>query len=292
MSNTVAFYHTDLDGHLSGAIIEKHLRRKDPLMVPINYGDNFPWHLIDEETEVWMADFSLQPWVEMAKLQNSCKKLVWIDHHKTAIQAHDEWVEETDGEPIDGVREDGKAACWLCWDYCNPGTALPRAVFLAAKFDVWAWHDIPGAIQYHYGTQLYETDPATKKGVTFWNLQLNPQCSDPGVEAVEKQGTLLMKYIEKSDAAYIKSNSFETTLDGLNFIATNRKGGSRQFKSVWDPEKYHAMLTFAWMGDGWSVSMYTEREDVDVGEVAKNHGGGGHRGAAGFSCEELPFALR
>ena len=42
-------------------------------------------------------------------------------------------------------------------------------------------------------------------------------------------------------------------------------------------------------GENWTVSMYTGHQDVDVSEVCKKYGGGGHRGAAGFTCEEIPF---
>ena len=37
------------------------------------------------------------------------------------------------------------------------------------------------------------------------------------------------------------------------------------------------------------VSLYSTREDVDCGAIAKSLGGGGHKGAAGFICDELPW---
>jgi nanoRNase/pAp phosphatase (c-di-AMP/oligoRNAs hydrolase) len=66
---------------------------------------------------------------------------------------------------------------------------------------------------------------------------------------------------------------------------------SQTFDSVWDPEKYDAMLTFGWRRGQWTVSLYSVKQDVDVSEVAVKHGGGGHKGAAGFQCTELPFRL-
>jgi nanoRNase/pAp phosphatase (c-di-AMP/oligoRNAs hydrolase) len=38
------------------------------------------------------------------------------------------------------------------------------------------------------------------------------------------------------------------------------------------------------------VSLYSEKVDVSI--IAKNHGGGGHAGAAGFICRDLPFERR
>lgn len=288
---TVIFYHTDIDGHLSGEIVRQHLEDKNPIMVRRNYDDEFDWDLIDKDTEVWMVDLSLQPWSNMVRLQKEAGKLTWIDHHKTAIANYDEWVEQ-DGQPIDGVRQDGKAACRLCWDYCNPDTPEPRAVFLAGKYDVWEWQDTPGSIEYQYGTKFYDTNPATDSGKSFWSLQMSPARGEAAVERLIEEGKLLMRYKERSNASYMADNCFETELDEFTVIAANRKGNSQQFDSVFDPKKHHAMLTFAWAKGMWTVSLYSTRDDVDVGVVAKRYGGGGHKGAAGFQCSELPFQLR
>ena len=44
-------------------------------------------------------------------------------------------------------------------------------------------------------------------------------------------------------------------------------------------------------GKHWSISLYTTRKDIDVGAVARNQGGGGHKGAAGFQLKQLPPEL-
>ncbi len=85
---------------------------------------------------------------------------------------------------------------------------------------------------------------------------------------------------------------FDTTMDGLRCVAINRMlTNSQMFDSVWDPEKYDAMLTFGWRKGQWTVSLYSTKDDVDVSVIAKNRGGGGHKGAAGFQCSELPFYM-
>ena len=66
--------------------------------------------------------------------------------------------------------------------------------------------------------------------------------------------------------------------------------GSWLFKSVWDPEKHDAMCAYGRLKDGrWRVSLYSTKPEVDCGAIAKSLGGGGHRGAAGFICEKLPW---
>jgi nanoRNase/pAp phosphatase (c-di-AMP/oligoRNAs hydrolase) len=39
----------------------------------------------------------------------------------------------------------------------------------------------------------------------------------------------------------------------------------------------------------FTVSMYSEKKTVDCADICKQHGGGGHKGAAGFTCPALPF---
>lgn len=59
-----AFYHSaDLDGHCSGAIVK--LMHKDCTMIPIDYGDKFPYESIQKDEFIFMVDFSLQPFDRM-----------------------------------------------------------------------------------------------------------------------------------------------------------------------------------------------------------------------------------
>ena len=60
-----------------------------------------------------------------------------------------------------------------------------------------------------------------------------------------------------------------------------------------DEGKYDALCLFYWHPTHlkWTISLYSQGESVDVSVIAKAHGGGGHKGAAGFRAEELPFQL-
>ena len=48
------------------------------------------------------------------------------------------------------------------------------------------------------------------------------------------------------------------------------------------------MSVFSYDGHKYTVSVYTEK-DIDVSKIAVKHGGGGHKKAAGFICENLPY---
>jgi nanoRNase/pAp phosphatase (c-di-AMP/oligoRNAs hydrolase) len=61
--------------------------------------------------------------------------------------------------------------------------------------------------------------------------------------------------------------------------------GSDWFDSV-DSSEYDILLLFS-TGNGrtWSYSIYSET--VDVSEIAKKYGGGGHKKASGFQSKKL-----
>ena len=64
--------------------------------------------------------------------------------------------------------------------------------------------------------------------------------------------------------------------------------GSDWFKSV-DDGSYDILMPFSFNGRNgtWTYSMYSKT--VDVSEIAKKYGGGGHKGAAGFNTNRLIF---
>ena len=56
--------------------------------------------------------------------------------------------------------------------------------------------------------------------------------------------------------------------------------GSQQFGELM--KTYDILVAFIYDGEKTTVSLYTEKPDVDVSAIAKEFGGGGHKGAAGF----------
>jgi oligoribonuclease NrnB/cAMP/cGMP phosphodiesterase (DHH superfamily) len=84
-----------------------------------------------------------------------------------------------------------------------------------------------------------------------------------------------------------RSYGFEIELAGHRGFATNIYGfGSNGFGPAL-MEQYDFCAACIFDGKRWTVSLYSEK--IDVGEICKQLGGGGHRGAAGFQCEALPF---
>lgn len=143
------------------------------------------------------------------------------------------------------------------------------------------------------------------------------------------EGKLLLRYDEEQKRRYVQTYGFETMLEvpiypvrgsEQNNVAGSYKAialnigmsNSKVFDSVWRKkcirsgegpsvacpdchgtgyiEPYDLMITFCRRTDRkWNVSLYSTKSDIDCGAIAKNFGGGGHKGAAGFQCDKLPF---
>lgn len=279
-----AFYHSaDLDGHCSGAIIKR--RYPECEMIGIDYGQLFPWDTIEKGETVFMVDFSLQPFEDMLRLNKLCK-LIWIDHHKSAIdEAH-----EVGFFAYEQVLEVGKAACELTWEYCYPGGGLPLAVRLLGRYDVWDLGFYSNVMDFQYGMRMV---PDTLPSAEIWDAVFDGDLND-SVFPMIKCGKMILEYQTSQSAKYAKACAFETSILSQPAIAMNvGMANSQMFESVWDPEKHKVMMPFVWKDGQWTVSLYTTPETgVDVSLIAKSYGGGGHKQAAGFQCDKLPFVRR
>lgn len=281
------FYHSaDLDGKCSAAIVWSYYKNQNIELIGINYGQEFPWDRIVDNEDVIMVDFCLQPFSDMEKLRQK-SRLIWIDHHKTAIEAAQKSDSKWDLVP--GIRQDGIGACQLTWKFLYPHRPVPKAVVLIAQHDVWD-HSDPGCEPFQYGMRLEDTDPSSP--VWRWLFKDEPHYEDHIFNRILRAGESILTYQQEQNKGHAKTLCFDTNVDGFHVIAANAgPNNSSFFDGVWDPEKYQAMCLFQWRPkeNCWVISLYTTREDVDVSAICKARGGGGHKKAAGFQSKSFPF---
>jgi nanoRNase/pAp phosphatase (c-di-AMP/oligoRNAs hydrolase) len=284
----VCVYHTDGDGYASAAIVADHLGWDNVKFIPMNYDYDFPWEEIDGMI-VYMVDFALQPFDRMVELFQRCKKLIWIDHHKSAIEEYKAYRDAGQAPVINGIRVIGSAACELTWQWFNPAKKVPHIIYLLGRYDVWAL-----VIQMGFRAQV-ATDPQLLESRTFWSSVLR---DDFGVyNSLLATGHTIKNHTEREHTRAAKSSCFMSEIDGVPVIAANVAGvNSKFFDSVLDlfPEA-RALLTFHYRHQCWSYSLYhiPDRDCPDLGAIAKRRGGGGHEGAAGFQVyKDGKFPIR
>jgi uncharacterized protein len=283
-TRNVCLYHkADHDGKCSAAIIKRMLRLRGETveLIPMNYGYDVPWAKC-KGANVYVVDFSIQPFddfIKLCKMSNVC----WIDHHSTAIKLYDEYVKTCKATQPNRFYSvyvnEHLAACQLCWDsaYSMP---YPRAVHLFGNYDTWN-HEDPDVCNFEYGARGLDTDPDNDD---FWNLVFTDNFF---VSKICETGQSILAYEKRRNADIVASAAYTVQWEGYTWQVVNAKSGSLIFGDL--PGPY---ITYYWARDKWCVSLYCDTEDdhsPHCGEIALKYGGGGHRGAAGFSCTVLPF---
>ena len=267
-------YHNDLDGQAAAFVVRK-AEGGDAVCISMAYGKPFPLERVEPGERVVIVDFSIDP-LEMLALLAVTENVVWIDHHKTAIDKYANFPRE-----LNGIRRDGTAGCVLAWEYCFPADPLPRAIMLVGDRDVWAWQFGQETANFCAGLMMLDTSPES----VVWPTLLKDTHQ---FQRVTDSGATINGYRAQFYAEMVKSIGFEADLDGHRCFCLN--AARVDSKSFGDAIKeYNFVSSFYFDGKQYTISLYSEK--IDVSEIAKAHGGGGHKGASGFQCATLPYTL-
>jgi len=120
----------------------------------------------------------------------------------------------------------------------------------------------------------------------IWGCILgNGDAFKSAVNTLTGQGEAILEYVKLDNSKYLASCGFETELSGLRGICLNRLASSQAFEGSYDPAKHDMMIAFVRQSNKWRVSMFSQKAEVDCSAIAKKHGGGGHKGAAGVTID-------
>lgn len=282
MMVTCVYHKADLDGQCSAAIIA--LEHPDCFLVPMQYGDSLD--LLTSLTEgcvegdmIYIVDFNLPIQVCREYISRGID-VIWVDHHKTAIDAA-----EKEGFNPRGLRRIGDAACVLTWEYFN-GAEPPRVVRLLGEYDVRRLTDEVIALQYGMRQQGFTANPKDP----LWEELLKEMLP---LDAIMAEGRSIYQYITTENARHAKTKCFTAVIDGLVWLCANHGPANSQFfDSIYDPRKHDLMCKF-YLNSAcrWLFSLYSTKPEIDVSEIAKRYGGGGHRGAAGFTSDDIDMIM-
>uniref|UniRef100_A0A6H1ZBS6 Putative DHH phosphatase family protein n=1 Tax=viral metagenome TaxID=1070528 RepID=A0A6H1ZBS6_9ZZZZ len=272
------YYHNDLDGRCAGSIvynfIDELLRKAENLeMIEIDYKDNINVDVIEKDEQLYIVDFSFKPEV-MEKVLQKTNNIIWIDHHKTA----DEYKYS---QEIKGLRitENKKySGCELTWMFFYPNEKIPTFVKLIGDRDKWAWKFGRETALFNQGIKICPHQPQDK----IWDELFDVE----RVRRIQEDGIICEKFRDSFCKDYVDSYGFETEFEGHKCFALGiYMFGSEAFGKRFN--QYDICLSFVYLGDKWTIGLYSEKIDVSV--IAKKYGGGGHKGASGFVSDSLPF---
>jgi oligoribonuclease NrnB/cAMP/cGMP phosphodiesterase (DHH superfamily) len=270
-------HHSDLDGRCSGAIVYRYVTETnwghdDIKLEEMDYEKEFPIDKVKENEYVYIVDFCVEDDKVVDQLLKRTKNIVWIDHHKTSLQ-----IKKM--EHIDGIRSVETAACSLCWKYFYK-TDPPPAVLLIADMDAWKWEFGFETKNFTTGLLPYPQDPKSNT----WDRLF--QDDKEFIEQIKKEGSICVRFRDWVCKDYRESYGFETEFEGHKCYACGFYNfGSLVFGDLM--QKYDVCLSFEFNGEKWMIGLYSTK--IDVSEIAQKYGGGGHKGAAGFVYDKLPF---
>ena len=305
---TVIYHRADFDGLFSAAVCKKFLPI-DTTFIGWDFGDP----LIEYPGgKVYIVDLPVEC---LKTFPDDAWNITWIDHHKSSI---DKW-EAQPGYQFNGYRIDGVAACRLCWQWfqkekrdvedlwCGnlPTTRLPTleefqnrtvseplALTLAGEYDVWDLRD-DRALPFQFG--LTAGRYSLQDGLLSLldlpkNLDLTGEWVFPGdVEAkhIIQCGQASMNWQQVFAEQVCRERAYVKNWEGHTFCVL---ASCHARNSTWFPEcaispQCDALMCWRYDGEKVMFSLYHApgHTDIDLSPIAVKYGGGGHRGACGFS---------
>ena len=285
---TICIYHSrDLDGWMSGAIVK--MKFPDVELIGWDYGNAIPD--INEDSHVVMADISFPP-DYMFDLDMRQSSLTWIDHHVSAIKGMaDFYKQQKCVHDTLGLRDSRYAACELTWKYFYPNEPMPEIIRLLGRYDCFGHKgtaEEQKVLEFQYGARqaILNVDDAYKylliaRGRGDWGFD------DEVCAGIYEQGKAIYKYV-CSEAQGIYKRVFTIVLDGYKFACVNQERFNPiNFGIDYHLDGYDGFACF-WYANGlFNYSLYNDNGNVDCSVIAKNRGGGGHKGASGFRSGNL-----
>ena len=218
---------------------------------------------------VYMLDFSLKrPQVEALFAQ--AKSFVILDHHKTA-------QEDLAGLPY-ATFDMHRSGAGMAWDYFHPDVPRPSLIDFVEDRDLFVW-------KYKEKTEYFTSNLDTLPyDFQAWHL----------VAELDRHPDDLARFIESgrqmSEKFQWAARKLANLAEPVEFhgYAAGRVNLPSLFTT--DVGRYiyeqNGTLALLWRIEGGllHVSMRSAN-DIDVGAIAKQYGGGGHKNAAAFQMD-------
>ena len=294
------FHHTDMDGWCAAAIVAiKENSKNMSDFIEIDY-EKKSWkdreNIIQElnkDEDIYIVDLSFDN-NTVKYLKEICNKVGfdhvhWCDHHKTSIETMKKFPEIINH--IKGILSDENSGAYLTWQYLMKSEQIPFVIKLVSDFDTFHLKLYPSSMQFKYciesENKYYITDNCHPNNIYAWKMLID---SDQKVYECIEKGKIMMKYAFSDFERYRDKYCYESKIGDIPCVVINRQGtGSMIFGDL--QSKYDYLITYVFNGDKYIYSIYSENKDpkIDCSLIAKQYGGGGHKGAAGFTSDKLLF---
>ena len=298
MTTPLCLYHANCADGACAAWVVRH-RFPNAECRAVSYDS--PDYLIIPETrgrDVYVVDFSFSL-KTMQAIARTSRSLTVIDHHKTARDAiaelvgfdgNDEWFNV--GRHPAAIFDQGRSGAGLTWDTLFPWSPLPWFVAYVEDRDLWRW-ELPDSREVNAYIGSF---PAGPDGFLFGVVLHGLHDAHHIGNAISEGRAILRVEDRMIDEICANARFAWPHLPGGVVVVTDRwpDGIPTVNTPVLRSEAAHrlaegAPFAVAWYEDDDGNRRYSLRSDengLDVSEIAKAFGGGGHKHAAGFTIKK------
>ena len=272
MLRPLVFYHASCYDGFTAAWVAHQILGDAAEYHPVNYGAALPFFALDPPRRlVYVLDFSW-PRTEMECLARTAD-LTLLDHHKTAAEA----LTDLPGEPH-VIFDMERSGCGLAWDYFMAGEARPLLVDYAEDRDLWRFR-MEGSREVSAWLRSF---PFTWEA---WDRAHNALLQDRW--SVIQEGAAILRFQDQMVNVMCAQRVMRVIgghlVPVVNATVFFSEVGERLCEL--SPDVPFGAYYFDRLADGKRQWGLRSRGGFDCSAVAKQYGGGGHPGAAGFVTE-------
>lgn len=286
--------------------------------LPMEYGATYNFDLSGvvvnhvgyeiNEREVFILDFSF-PREVMEDIFAHAKRVVWLDHHKTAFEMWCGGYRKGDrfqAIPLGGadplkhyiVLDDNFSGAYLAWEYFHPGTEVPMLIQHVDDYDRWQFK-LKGSKELHAAFASYKPWTFDKWEVWLndWDLMHRDDMMLEGLAILSTHNQNVQSALKQARSCEVFkwapfANAPGRVIDG--FTRYSLFGLAANAPSFLASDLGHELanksgtfgLVWSMAGDGQVHCSLRSNGEYDVSAIAKAFGGsGGRRNAAGFSTD-------
>lgn len=241
--------------------------------------------------DVYILDFSFSR-ETMEHIFANAKRVVWLDHHKTAFEMwcgkYEKGMQRQSVEPPHHINlDDNKSGAMLAWEYFHPGTEVPMLIQHIDDRDRWVW-----AIE---NTRAF-SEALNSYPYTFdcWDVLLDETSytTGDGLEGYDRfisEGQAILRATQQRIDKAVNGGLRKVRLlgnstygsDYTEGLALNAVNDISEIGNALAKKSGTFGLTFFIKGDE-AICSLRSIAPYDVSVIAKHYGGGGHAQAAGF----------
>lgn len=268
MKPLVIYHGGCLDGFTAAWVADQFL--DEPELHGVGYTDSPPLSEEVDGREVYIVDFSFKRDV-CERLHSAARKLVILDHHKTAEA-------ELAGLPY-AQFDMNRSGAGMAWDFFGD-TQRPWLIDYVEDRDLWRFA-LP------YSKEINAGVATTEMTLEAWSELLLK-----GRDAARQLGKGALAF-ESMCARKAAETARVHRFEGYDVPFVNTQYQLASVTAGLLAESYpFAVAWFQTKGGAYQYSLRSRGDDaVDVSEIAKRWGGGGHRNAAGFTRGMRPEGL-